>query len=85
LVIELDGESHNDKVEQDKERTHYLKRHGYSVVRYLNDDVVDHLEVVVEDIFRRVSFAAKNVPGRRNNEALSGGPSPGPSLEGRGV
>jgi len=72
LVIELDGESHNEQVKYDEERTKYMQQRGYTVVRYMNEQVLSNLHEVAEDIFRRVSFAAETLP------------QPLPKREGRG-
>jgi very-short-patch-repair endonuclease len=40
LVIELDGSQHAES-EYDERRTAYLNRHGYSVLRFWNDEVRD--------------------------------------------
>ena len=62
LVIELDGDSHDDQVKYDAERTKYMEDQGIKVVRYTNGDVLENLEGVVEDIFRRVNVAVKTLP-----------------------
>ena len=62
LVIELDGESHDEQVKYDEERTKYMQQRGYTVVRYLNEQVLGDLYEVAEDIFRRVSIAAETLP-----------------------
>jgi very-short-patch-repair endonuclease len=40
LVIEVDGGQHAETTLQDAQRTEYLQRRGYQVVRYWNDPVV---------------------------------------------
>lgn len=51
LVIELDGESHNQKIEQDKQRDVLLKnKYGLTVLRFLNEDVKNNLEGVFGEI-----------------------------------
>jgi very-short-patch-repair endonuclease len=46
LVIELDGSSHNDKIEYDKQRDAFLRSCGLEVVRISNNDAEKNLEGV---------------------------------------
>jgi len=48
LVIELDGSQHNEEV--DAERTIFLTRLGFKVLRFWNNDVFTNLEGVLEQI-----------------------------------
>lgn len=50
LVIEIDGDSHysDEGIERDIARTEYLRRLGYSVLRFTNDDVLGIDEGVFE-------------------------------------
>jgi very-short-patch-repair endonuclease len=51
LVIEVDGGSHLEQVEYDKERTRWLEEEkGYRVIRFTNDDVFKSINEVVERI-----------------------------------
>ncbi len=40
LAIELDGESHVGRAEEDGRRTAYLERQGWRVIRFTNGDVM---------------------------------------------
>ncbi len=40
LVIELDGEIHKFQKKQDKEREEEIKRKGFSIIRFRNEDVL---------------------------------------------
>ena len=55
LVVELDGESHDNEpaVDYDKQRTRYLQEQGYRVIRYDYEEVLKDLESVLRDIARR--------------------------------
>lgn len=53
LVIEIDGDSHDETVEYDAERTKVLNSHGLTVIRYSNDDVLRNIEGVYDDLARR--------------------------------
>jgi len=51
LVIEIDGDTHAERVEYDQERTQWLsEQKHYRVVRFTNDEVMHHLDAVVEAI-----------------------------------
>ena len=52
LVVELDGDSHSERVEYDEKRTALLRAEGLAVVRFVNTDVFDHLDAVLEAILR---------------------------------
>ncbi|QJU59671.1 DUF559 domain-containing protein [Sphingomonas sp. AP4-R1] len=69
IVIELDGGQHADRVEEDAARTAHLQRHGWTVLRFWNNDVRNHLEGVVDAILLAVSRASTH-------------PQPLPSREG---
>ena len=47
LVIELDGNSHDSKVEYDAIRTANLEAHGYRVIRFKNEEVFNDLSSVL--------------------------------------
>ncbi len=57
LVIELDGGQHNSPnvIFKDKVRTKYLEDLGFKIVRYWDNDVFNHLELVLEDILLKTS------------------------------
>ncbi len=49
LVIEVDGEIHNYQTDRDRARTSKLEEHGYTVLRFRNEQVLNNLpEVLVE-------------------------------------
>ncbi|UJB71416.1 endonuclease domain-containing protein [Acaryochloris sp. 'Moss Beach'] len=50
LVIELDGDIHNQQVEYDQARTEQLNQLGYRVIRFHNSDVMHHLDHVLQQI-----------------------------------
>ena len=47
VVIEIDGSSHNEKVEYDRKRTDFLESLGLSVIRVMAGDVLNHLNHVM--------------------------------------
>ncbi|HRX63535.1 MAG TPA: endonuclease domain-containing protein [Candidatus Absconditabacterales bacterium] len=50
LIIEIDGESHNYKYFYDKNRLKYFYELGLDVLIYNDDQVLSHMEGVLEDI-----------------------------------
>jgi very-short-patch-repair endonuclease len=50
LVVEIDGASHEDRQERDARRDAYLQSLGLTVLRFLDADVRDNMEGVVEAI-----------------------------------
>ena len=51
LIIELDGSQHLEQEEYDEERTVYLKSKGYRILRFWNNDVMNHIESVLTVIW----------------------------------
>ena len=51
LVIELDGEQHAEQVSYDAIRTQFLNAQGYTVLRFWNDEVLLHIDDVLDAIF----------------------------------
>ena len=64
LVIEVDGSSHNDTLEYDKERDEFLKSCGLQIVRIGNIDVEKDLEgvylMLMKVVGERKVFLSKN-------------------------
>jgi very-short-patch-repair endonuclease len=50
LIIELDGSQHLEQEECDRERTDYLESHGYKVIRFWNNDVMNDIQGVLRVI-----------------------------------
>ncbi len=50
LIIEIDWESHNYKIDYDKKRIKYLKSLWFKVLFYTDEQVLNNLEWVCEDI-----------------------------------
>lgn len=57
LVVEVDGEIHDEQAERDQARTARLEAYGYRVVRFRNDEIMNDLVSVLD----RIRTAA-NVP-----------------------
>ena len=47
LVVELDGSQHLEQPQYDRARTAHLKREGFDVLRFWNDDVLRETEAVL--------------------------------------
>jgi very-short-patch-repair endonuclease len=50
LVVEIDGMSHIDRLEQDQTRTTFFEQQGLKVLRVTNQDVMNNLDAVVRGI-----------------------------------
>ena len=61
LTIELDGDSHSERREYDADRTGYLSKQGLRVLRFLNTDVFENLDAVLEEVLRQIE-AVRNSP-----------------------
>ena len=53
LVIEIDGASHDDRDET--ERTIDIEGRGFRILRFLNDDVLNNADLIVQFITDEVS------------------------------
>lgn len=60
LIIELDGSQHLEQEEYDEERTKYLEMHGYKVIRFWNNDVINK----IEDVILAITDAMQADPGK---------------------
>jgi len=60
LIIEIDGGYHDsiEQQEKDQERTNWLKEHGFRVIRFKNEQVLQNHE----DVLDKVKEALKKVP-----------------------
>jgi len=71
VVIEIDGSSHDDKVEYDAERDAYLAGLGLTVVHVRDEDVKQNLEGVLEFLKKQPALSAVG-EGREDHPAMSG-------------
>ncbi len=58
LVIEVDGITHDLKSEQDKHRTDELRRAGFQVIRFTDDEVLTNIQGVAREIERIIKDIA---------------------------
>ena len=54
LIIEADGGQHADNA-ADEERTEWLQRNGWRVLRFWNNDILANTNGVIETILRELS------------------------------
>lgn len=50
LVIEIDGGQHSEEAEYDRLRDAWLRKRGYTVLRFWNNEVMENMEGVLERI-----------------------------------
>ena len=53
LIIEVDGISHNIRLEEDKSRDEHLAKMGYEVLRFTNEEIVKNCDAVLSAILNR--------------------------------
>jgi adenine-specific DNA-methyltransferase len=79
LVVELDGGQHSERARYDLDRTQYLERSGWRVLRFWNDEMLRETDAVLERIFAELNAAPLPGPlpasGAREQGAA---PLPGP-------
>jgi very-short-patch-repair endonuclease len=47
LIVELDGGQHASRIVADDRRTEWLERHGWRVIRFWNNDVIENIDGVL--------------------------------------
>lgn len=62
VVIEVDGGEHAENEEQDLQRSAYLNKMGYRVLRFWNNEVLQETEGVLETIFGMLANDKQNSP-----------------------
>jgi very-short-patch-repair endonuclease len=55
LIIEIDGDSHNNKRKYDKNRNDYLVVSGYRVIRFTNEQVEENIEYIIRSLHDWIS------------------------------
>jgi len=68
LVVELDGGVHGEpaQIAHDQNRDWYLRSRGYVVLRFLNDQVFDEPERVLDEVFQAAWRAGWVPPPERS-------------------
>jgi very-short-patch-repair endonuclease len=54
LIIEVDGSQHAEQESYDKQRTEFLDRQGYKVLRFWNNEVLGDLDAVMQKIYEEI-------------------------------
>jgi len=67
LVVEIDGDTHDETEAEDATRSLWLERQGYRVVRFTNDDVEKGLDAGLQEIVD----AATGLPYREDVQDVS--------------
>ena len=75
VVIEVDGGQHAENEALDIQRSAYLNKTGYRVLRFWNNQVLQETEAVLEAIFAILADGKQNSPS----------PQPSPPLGERGI
>ncbi|WP_082472629.1 endonuclease domain-containing protein [Sphingomonas sp. Leaf357] len=75
LVIELDGDTHAGNEARDAQRTAWLERQGYRVIRFANSDVMINEASVLEAIIAALATAPLPNPLPASGERESGSSS----------
>lgn len=61
LVIEVDGETHDCKLNQDNKRDKDLQDFGYSTLRFNNKEVMENIDYVEKIILECIGEKVKNL------------------------
>src|SRR2546421_11019998 len=62
LLIEIDGPTHDARVQYDGRRTTWLVRRGFRVLRFAADDVLSRMNEVLETILLELGDSAEPPP-----------------------
>jgi very-short-patch-repair endonuclease len=50
LIVEVDGGQHSWRADKDLQRTAWLEAHGWHVVRFWNNEVMENIDGVLEEL-----------------------------------
>jgi len=62
LIIEVDGGQHAEQVDRDERRSAWLASRGFRVLRFWNNEVFEHLDVVCEVILQALEREESGPP-----------------------
>ena len=62
LIVEVDGGQHSIYENKDIIRDKYLKKEGYKILRFWNNEVLNNIEGVLEVIINNLSPSPKSSP-----------------------
>ncbi|MEI6429711.1 MAG: DUF559 domain-containing protein, partial [Pseudanabaena sp. ELA607] len=79
LVIELDGEIHNQPEQQqrDRQRSEYLNSLGLTVLRFTNQEIFQNLETILQTLLDLLSPSPSGRGGQGNLSLQEGNPRKG--------
>lgn len=63
LIIEVDGDDHATREQQDARRTRFLETEGYRVIRFSNRDVIENIDGVVAAVTQALTQKAPLMDG----------------------
>ncbi|MDD3050401.1 MAG: DUF559 domain-containing protein, partial [Candidatus Cloacimonetes bacterium] len=69
LIIEVDGEIHNNQIERDEERDDILRGLGCYIIRFKNEEVIDNLSSVLKKILTFLASRTSSSPHIEDQEA----------------
>ena len=72
IVIEIDGSSHNDKVEYDTARDAFLEGLDLTIIHFLDSDIKTNLSAVMEYLHAHPAFAVVTTPPLRGTPPEEG-------------
>ncbi|PID34779.1 MAG: endonuclease [candidate division SR1 bacterium] len=61
LVIEIDGDSHDGKEIYDLQRTDKLKNKGLMLIRYSNEEILNHIDEVKQHLSEQIEQRKKQL------------------------
>ena len=73
VVIEVDGGQHAENEELDLQRSAYLNKMGYRVLRFWNNEVLQETEAVLTAMFAILANDKQNSPSPQPSPPIGGG------------
>ncbi|SRR5258708_18593245 len=64
LIIELDGGHHAEQIDKDNERSQFLEKKGYRVLRVWNNDLFKQTSALMDKILMELDAAQHNTSAR---------------------
>ena len=69
LIVEVDGPSHDLRLDYDARRTEWFNRQGFDVIRVTDEQVDQQVEGVVDQIRVRLTAPPPGLPDKRGGES----------------
>lgn len=77
LVVEVDGGYHDTVIDADLDREDYLKRHGWQVIRFTDEEVETDAEAVGRAIACKLNLPYVFVPRKADGSGMESVDAPG--------